>query len=262
MVVSTLVALTLSPAMCAAMLRTGAPPRLATMVDAGFRPLQQGYRWLLEGMVRHPFAAVLAVAGLSVTIFGIYKLLPQEYTPPEDRGNFRVSARGPEGASYEQSLRMGKLIEDVMMEVDEAGEAKRILLRVPGSFRASGDVNSAFGTVLLKLEDRNRRSTQEVMAEVNAKLAEIPGYRAFCMARSGLLRRSGQPVQFVITGSTFAELTEWRDAILAKAVENPGLVAVDSDYKETKPQLEVEVDTDRAADLGCRCGRWGARWRR
>jgi multidrug efflux pump len=248
--VSTLVALTLSPAMCAVMLRRGAPPPLARWVDAGFRPVQSGYRWLLEGMIRQPLAAVILVAGLSATIGGLYRSLPQEYTPPEDRGNFRITAKGPEGSSYPQALRMAKRIEDIMMEVYDAGEAQRVLIRVPGSFRSGGDVNSAFGTVLLKLHDPNRRSTRAVMKEVNGKLAAMPGYKAFCIPRSGLLRRSGQPVQFVITGSTFDELVRWRDVILARASENPNLSAIGSDYEETKPQLEVIVNTDRAADLG------------
>ncbi|MHC4899512.1 MAG: efflux RND transporter permease subunit, partial [Planctomycetota bacterium] len=247
---STLVALTLSPAMCAFMLRKGKPPKLALLVDVLFRPVQQGYRWLLEGMVRQPLAAMLIVGGLSAAIVGLYRLLPQEYTPSEDRGSFRISVKGPEGASYEQSLRMAAKVEDVMLGLIKSGEAQRVLLRVPGSWRRSGDVNSAFGTVLLQVRDKHRRPTKEVMAEVDAKLAALPGYRAFTMARSGLLRRSGQPVQFVITGSTFEELARWRDVILARAAENPNLEAVDSDYKETKPQIEVLVDTDRAADLG------------
>jgi len=247
---STIVALTLSPAMCAVMLRKGKPPRLALVVDSLFRPVQRGYRWLLEGMIRQPLAALMIVGGLSAAIVGLYRMLPQEYTPPEDRGDFRVSVTGPEGASYEQSLRMAAKVEDVLVRLVETGEAQRVLMRVPGSWRRSGDVNSAFGTVLLQVRDKERRPTKEVMAEVDAKLSAMPGYRSYCLTRSGLFRRSGQPVQFVITGSTFKELTRWRDVILEAAADNPGLKAVDSDYKETKPQIEVLVDTDRAADLG------------
>jgi multidrug efflux pump len=247
---STLVALTLSPAMCAVVLRNGKQPRLAGWVDAAFRPVQRAYRWTLEGMVAQPLAALAVVLGLSLAIGGLYRALPREYIPSEDRGSFRISVKGPEGASYAQSLRMAGKVEGVMMGLIESGEAQRVLMRVPGSFRSTGDVNTAFGTVLLKLTDEHRRTTKAVMADVDAQLAALPGYRAFCVARSGLLRRSGQPVQFVITGSTFEELTSWRDVLLARIAENPGLASVDSDYSETKPQLQVLVDTDRAADLG------------
>ena len=250
-VLSTLVALTLSPAMCAVMLRTGPPTMMARLVDAVFRPVQKAYRWLLEGMFAQPLAALLIVFGLSAAIASLYQSLPAEYTPQEDRGDFRVSVRGPEGASFEQSKRMAGKVEEVLLELIESGEAERVLVRVPGSFGGgSGSVNSAFGTVLLKLWGQRDRTTQEIMAEVDGKFAKLPGYRSFCIARSGLLRRSGQAVQFVITGSTFDELARWRDVLIARANDNPGLKAVDHDYKETKPQLEVVVDTDRAADLG------------
>jgi multidrug efflux pump len=124
------------------------------------------------------------------------------------------------------------------------------LIRVPGSFRSGGSVNSAFGTVLLKLWGERERTTKEVMADVDRRLGAIPGYRAFCIAESGLLRRSGQPVQFVLTGSTYEELAKWRDVVINEARKNPGFVAVNSDYQETKPQLEVLIDNARAADLG------------
>lgn len=232
-VLSTVVALTLSPAMCAALLRSGKPTVFVRAVDAAFRPVQRGYRWLLEGVVLHPLAALLVVAGLSAAIASLYRMLPAEYTPTEDRGDFRVSVRGPEGASFEQSLEMAGRVEAVLLELIESGEAERVLVRVPGSFGRGGDVNSAFGTVLLKLWGERDRTTQEVIGEVNAKLAAIPGYRAFCIPRSGLLRRSGQPVEFVITGATFEELAAMRDVILARAAQNPGLSAVDHDYQET-----------------------------
>jgi multidrug efflux pump len=63
-------------------------------------------------------------------------------------------------------------------------------------------------------------------------------------------RGRGQPISFVIAGATYAELARARDRILAAAADNPGIVNLDSDYKETKPQLRIAVDTARAGDLG------------
>ncbi|MCA8951124.1 MAG: efflux RND transporter permease subunit, partial [Planctomycetes bacterium] len=249
-VLSTLVALTLSPMMCSVLLRPGEPALLARLVDAGFRPLQRLYRWVLEGLVARPLAALAIVAGLALSIGGLYNGLPQEYAPQEDRGSFRVSVRGPEGASFEHSVAAATAVEKVLLSLIETGEGQRVLVRVPGSFSSGGSVNSAFGTVLLVPWGERERSTKQVMAEMDRRLGEIPGYRAFTIAESGLLRRSGQAVQFILTGSTYEELAEWRDVVLAAAQQNPGLVAVNSDYEETKPQLEVAVDSDRAGDLG------------
>ena len=247
---STLVALSLSPVMCSALLRGGRPSLLARLVDGVFGPVQRAYRWLLEGLIDQPLAAITIVVGLGLSIGGLYAGLPREYAPQEDRGSFRVSMRGPEGASFGHAVAAASRVEDVLLELIESGEAQRVLVRVPGSFSSSGSVNSAFGTVLLVHWDERERSTKAVMAAVDRGFAAIPGYRAFTIAESGLLRRSGQPVQFVLTGATYEELAQWRDVVVGAARDNPGLLAVNSDYEETKPQLEVLVDDDRAGDLG------------
>jgi len=246
---STLVALTLSPAMCASMLRGGRPSLLARAVEAAFAPLQRGYRWLLAGSMR-PLPVTVVVVGLGFAIFGLWRDLPREYAPVEDRGDFRVSATGPEGASFADALANGRRVEAVLLGLIDSGEAQRVLVRVPGSFGRGGGVNSAFGTVLLRPWEERPRTTAEVTAEVDQELGRIPGYRAFAIVESGLLRRSGQPVQFVLTGATYEDLARWRDVVLRRAAANPGLVAVNSDYRETKPQIEVVVDHDRAASLG------------
>lgn len=249
-VLSTIVALTLTPVMCSLLLKGGKAPRMMRFVDGVFVPIQRAYRWLLGGLVGQPLAALSIAVGLALAIGGLYQGLPQEYAPQEDRGSFRISMRGPEGASFGDAVAAATKGEEVMLSLIESGEAQRVLMRVPGSFRSGGSVNSAFGTVLLKLWGERDRSTKEVMADVDRQLSAIPGYRAFCVAQSGLLRRSGQPVQFILTGATYEELAEWRDVVLAAARKNPGMVAVNSDYQETKPQLEVLIDHERAADLG------------
>jgi len=249
-ILSTLVALTLTPVMCAQLLRAGEPSALVRWIDAGFRPLQRGYRWLLEGLVAQPLAALGIAVGLALSIGGLYSSIPREYAPQEDRGSFRISIRGPEGASFEHAVRAATRAEKVMLSLIESQEAERVLMRVPGSFSSEGSVNSAFGTVLLKLWGERDRSTREVMADVDRQFGEMAGYQAFTIAESGLLRRSGQAVQFILTGATYEELATWRDVVIAAARQNPGLLAVNSDYQETKPQFEVLVDDDRAADLG------------
>lgn len=94
-------------------------------------------------------------------------------------------------------------------------------------------------------------STKEVMGKLTSDWQKIPGIRAFPFMRSGLQRHGGgQPVQFVLGGSTYEELAAWRDIILERAAENEGFQRVQSDYKETKPQLLVEVEKTRAADVG------------
>ncbi|MGE0855927.1 MAG: efflux RND transporter permease subunit, partial [Hyphomicrobiaceae bacterium] len=81
--------------------------------------------------------------------------------------------------------------------------------------------------------------------------ADLPGVRAFPDMRQGFGRAVQKPVQFVVGGGTYEELARWRDILNEKiAQSNPGLEGVDWDYKETKPQIDVRIDYDRAAELG------------
>ncbi|MHC5065421.1 MAG: efflux RND transporter permease subunit, partial [Planctomycetota bacterium] len=118
-VISTFVALTLSPALCARLLRKGAGGGwLTDHVNAGFTKLQNGYRALLGFLLDRPLVVLGTVVVLSSSIFSLFQTLPQEYAPTEDRGSFSVNASGPEGASSEHSLRLSRDIEDVLMELD------------------------------------------------------------------------------------------------------------------------------------------------
>ncbi|MGB0742957.1 MAG: efflux RND transporter permease subunit, partial [Opitutales bacterium] len=129
-------------------------------------------------------------------------------------------------------------------------EIKRLLVRTPRAFGNIANFNS--GICIVILEDwSKRRPAQAIMNEIRADLANLPGVRAFPVMRQAFGDLNSKPVQFVIGGSTYEELAEWRDIILARVNENnPGFVGLDSDYKETRPQLDVRVDYERASELG------------
>ncbi len=176
--------------------------------------------------------------------------IPQEYAPKEDRGVFYLLVTGPEGASYQYIAEYMTEIETRMMPLVENGEISRLLVRAPRAFGNYEIFNN--GIVINVLSDwSSRRSAWEIMDDVRKRLADLPGVRAFPVMRQGFGARVQKPVQFVIGGGTYEELAEWRDILLEKIEQdNPGLVGLDWDYKETKPQLQVVIDYDRAADLG------------
>ena len=82
------------------------------------------------------------------------------------------------------------------------------------------------------------------------ELDTIRGVRVRTQVGGGLVRSGGQPFQIVLGGPEYAEIAQWRDRILLRMADNPGLVGPDSDYKETRPQMRVNIDRQRAADLG------------
>jgi len=249
---SSLVALTLSPMMCSRILKPrpsekfSKRSRLTNLHNA----IAKRYSRLLMVLMQYRWISALVFLLILVSIPLFYALIDKEYAPLEDRGAFFVIADGPEGASFEKSYEMLERMEEVLMPLYEKGEATRVLLRLPASFSSTNEVNSVRGIVVLSQWSERNRSMQEIMQGVNRNLRALPGYRAFSVARRGLGGGTGKPVEFVLGGSDYDELARWRDILIERAEENNGLSNLESDYKENKPQLEVIIDKDRAADVG------------
>jgi multidrug efflux pump len=164
---------------------------------------------------------------------------------------------GPEGSSYQYIAEYMTEIEQRMMPLVDNGEISRLLVRAPRAFGNFEIFNT--GIVINVLNDWSaRRSAWAIMDDVRERLKDLPGVRVFPVMRQGFGARIQKPVQFVIGGGTYEELAQWRD-ILVDGInsDNPGLVGLDWDYKETKPQLRVSIDYDRAAELGVTVGNIG-----
>jgi len=247
---SSFVALTLCPMIASRLLRPAGRANLLTgAVDAVFRALQKGYAALLRRALAYPLPAFAVVAGFAALTLWLLRALPSEFTPKEDRGSFFIVSSAPQGASYGYSMQIFAELERRLMYLVDSGEAQRLLVRIPRSFTSNYDFNEVITIVNLG-DHGKRRSAWVVMDEVRAKLADMRGVQNFIIMRQGLSRGLTKPLQFVIGGPTYEDLARWRDIILEKAAANPGLVGLDYDYKETKPQLEVAIDRVRAADLG------------
>ena len=250
--ISSLVALTLSPMMCSRILKprplgiSSKQSRLTSLQEAAAKR----YGRVLVKLMQHKWVVAMVFAIILASIPLLYSLIDKEYAPLEDRGAFFVIADGPEGAGFDKSYEMLERMEEVLMPLYDDQEATRVLLRLPASFSSTNEVNSVRGIVVLSQWSERNRSMQEIMQDVNRKLSALPGYRAFSVARRGLGGGTGKPVEFVLGGSDYDELARWRDVLIERAEENNGLINLQSDYKETKPQLEVNIDKDRAADVG------------
>ncbi len=255
---SSVVALSLSPMLASKILKRQSV-RLGghTRTDRFFRSLRAGYRRLLGRTMKRPLLMVVLVALLIAATVWLVGRIPTEYAPKEDRGAFFVIVNGPEGASYAYMEEYMNEIERRLMPFVDSKEATRLLVRTPRTFENYENFNT--GIVIFVLNHWNqRRSAWAIMDEVRAKLAGLPGVRAFPVMRQGFGASIQKPLQFVIGGGTYPELAQWRDTLLAQIeVNNPGLIEIDWDYKETKPQLQVNIDYDRAAELGVTIGTVG-----
>jgi multidrug efflux pump len=248
---SALVSLTLVPMMSSKIFGHGiVRGRVAHAVDRFFRWLSAVYEKSLRSGLHAPGLIMGAGAVAIVLAVILFRMLPSEYAPSEDRQRVVIMLTAPEGSSLQYMERYLKQVEQFAVAEVEKGNARRILSRI-GNFGGGGDVS--VGRVVLSLSDFDERkeSAQEIAQRLRPMLANLAGVRAAVVTPGGLgIRGYGAPVQVVIGGGDFEELAHWRDIILAKAAENPGLTNLDSDYYARKPQLKVSVDRNRAGDLG------------
>src|SRR5690606_23596591 len=197
--------------------------------------------WLFGGNM----LAAVAVALL------LFRQLPSELAPAEHRISFMLMTEGPAGAGFNYTVAQTKKVGRILAGDNGPGKTiQRVNPRVPGSFGASEEMHTARASVFLSDWRERDQDTAEVAAALQKKFEGLTGVRVRSQVGGGLVRTRGQPFQLVLGGPDYAELARWRDIMLAKMDANPGLVGPDSDYKETRPQMRVIIDRQRAADLG------------
>jgi multidrug efflux pump len=248
---SSLVALTLVPMLCSKLFATGLHRgRFTHAIDRLFRRISSGYATVLRRVIRHPvlvsISALLVFAG-SLTLLGS---LPVEYMPREDRGMAVAMITAPDGSSLEYTSEYVRQVEQIMMKDIETGDLLRVGTR-SGSRGAGGDVNTARVFAPMALWEDRDRSAQEITENWNRQFLDLPGISAYAFVPgSRSAGQSSRPLQVVLGGTDYDQLAEWRDIVVQRIENLPGLSNIDSDYKERKPKIDVRIDRDRAADLG------------
>ena len=250
--ISAFVALTLTPMMSSKLIRPHTEPvGLNAWIQGRLNRLSAAYRRQVERTIGRPliFGAVLVAS--AILSFVLFHLVPKELAPGEDRGAFFIMFEGPEGAGFDYTVSQIQKVEQLMSGmVGDDKPIQRINTRVPGGFGASEEMHTGQAIVFLQDWDKRDISTDEVVGQLRGELAAIPTIRAIPRIRTGLARSGGSALQVVLGGPDYVELVDWRDRMLARMGDNPGLREADSDYKATRPQLHVEINFERAADLG------------
>ena len=242
-VISGFVALTLTPMLCAKVLRVphehGA---LYRVLEQGFNAVADRYAKLLQTALRH---RGIVMAGTVVTValaFVLYKNLKQELIPDDDRGFFLVVASAPEGASLDYTDGYVRQIEQIIGKTPDVQGYFTII----GGF--AGGVNRAFIGVILKDWRERRHNVQQLVGMLFPQLFGIAGLRAFPYSPGAL--GFSQPVQFVVQHPDLARLAQAMDTLVPRARAIKGLTNIDTDLRVNKPELRVTFDRDRAEDLG------------
>ena len=246
--VSGFVALTLTPMMCALLLKphqTGERHnRVYNLIENFLNGLTYSYKHLLAKALS---AWVLVVGVLLLTVVAcvlLFSGLKSELAPTEDTGTIIGVFSGPDGATINYTVRYAKEIEDAYASI---AETNRYLV-------VAGFPTVAQGISFMKLEDwaDRSRSQFEIRNELFPKLQEIAGVRAFPVNRPPLGQSArNQPVNFVIRSSMeYRELQGYVDELLNALRDYPGLESLDSDLKLNAPQLKVAVNREQAVSVG------------
>ena len=254
---SAFVALTLTPMMCSKLVRPhGKEGGFSAWVNRSLGRISAGYGrqvgWLV-GLSRSRLLllVVLAMGACLAAAALLFLRIPGELSPAEDRGRFFVAVDGPEGAGFDYTVAQMQEVERIFADyVGGDGPIDRASSRVPRGWGGSEEMHSGHVIVYLKDWREREESTADVVEELRDGFSALPGVQVRANVPGGLISARGQRYQLVLGGPNYEDLAEWRDRMLVRMAENPGIQDPDSDYKETRPQMRVEIDRARAADLG------------
>ena len=241
-IVSSFVALTLTPMLSAKILRVPASHgKLFLVFERTFEGIATLYRRTLAIAIHHRLLVVSAgVASVLLAVF-VFTRLEREFLPPEDRGAIVTFLVAPEGASLEYTQGYQMQVDQILARVPEVES----YFSITGFF---GAVNS--GIIFARLADwaERERSVDEVLAEIRPQLFAIPGVFAFASAPAAI--GFGSPVNYVVRHPDFDSLAVAMDRMTARARQIPGLLNVDTNLRVNKPELTVSYERDRAEDAG------------
>ena len=241
--ISGIVALTLTPMLSAKILRVSArESRFHHLVGGALNGLAARYGRLLERGLSRPGLVIGGGALLSVSAVLFFNALEREFVPPDDRGFFFTFVVAPEGSTVEYTDGYVKQLEAIVHRTKDVRSSFSVI-------GFDGPPSSGLIGPILEDWDKRDRSAQEIIGEVQPQFFGVPGVFAFAINPPAFGGFS-PPVQFVVQNRDFEALVQGMDALVARAQTIPGLLNVDTDLRVTKPELVVSLDRNRAEDLG------------
>lgn len=249
--ISGFVALTLTPMLSSKILRplhgtgTGWTSR---SFDAFFEFLNGVYDRILTGALRHPYHMIAGAAAAIVVSVFLFKLLPSELVPVEDRGIGFGIVIAPEGSTLDYTDRYMRQIEGRLLALPE----RRGLFSALGlGFGGPGNVTNGFMFLALKPRAERDKSQQQIVRELFPQLISIPGVLAFVINPPSLGGSfTSSPVEYVLQGESYEDLNKAVGIMMGEASKLGYLINMDTDLRLNKPQLDINIDRERASGLG------------
>ncbi len=243
--VSGFVALTLTPMLCSKLLRHNpAPNRFDRFMEGVLNGLTTAYSRALRWTLAHRWVVVVVMAASGGGTAWLYSTAKTELAPMEDRGVIFMPVRAPDGATLDYTARYLDKIEEITSQYPEFD--RRFM------FMGGGQVSTASAVVRTVDWEERKQSTPDLARSLIPKLGSLPGVQVFPITPpslgQGFRERS---INFVIvSGDTYENMSRVGQQFIAEMQKNPGIVQPDMDLQLNKPEIFMEVDRARAADLG------------
>ncbi|MDP3224055.1 MAG: efflux RND transporter permease subunit, partial [Rubrivivax sp.] len=243
--VSGFVALTLTPMLCSKLLRHNPKP---TVFDRTMERLlvrmSAAYAGALRWTLAHRWVVLVVMLASGGGSAWLYSTAKSELAPMEDRGVIAMPIRAPDGATLQYTARYLDELERITAQYPEFD--RRFL------FMGGGQVSTAFG--VLRTVDWTERdiTTQELARKLLPQLQGLPGISVFPVTPPSLGQgfRSRQLDYVIVSGDTYQNMSRVAQEMLAEMQKNPGIVQPDMDLQLNKPEIFIDVDRARAADMG------------
>ena len=246
---SAVISLTLTPMMCAQILRPHREPgRIGRLLDRGLAAIVRGYGHILRVVLRHRIIVGLVTLATVATTVWLYTQLPTGLFPQQDTGMLQGRTDGPQDISF---LAMKERQEQLAAIVKTDPDVAHVISNVGGF----GTTTTNTGSMFISLKDKPERtaSADEVIARLRPKLAKVPGVNAYLQSVQDVRiggRMARTQYQYTLESADLAELDEWAPKLTAALRKLPELKDVASDQQTQGLQLNIEIDRDTAARHG------------
>jgi multidrug efflux pump len=246
--VSLVVSLTMTPMMCARLLKPGDDLKRGWFYRTGehfFTGLLSRYERSLGWALRHgPFMMLLLLATVCLNVY-LYVVIPKGFFPQQDTGRLTGSIQADQNISFQA---MQKKLVNIMNVVRQDPAVESV-----AGFTGGGQINSGFMFVSLKSRSERKDSADRVMARLRPKLAREPGARLFLQPVQDIRvggRSSGAMYQYTLQAEDLTELRTWEKKIRDALGQLPQLVDVNTDEQDRGLQTAVAIDRDAASRMG------------
>jgi len=244
-VISMLVSFTVTPMLCSRFVRPHSSEK-KSKDRKFFRVIDTAYTNSLVWAMGHRKTVVAVCVCVILSILPLFMMLGKNMMSRDDRSQLNVSIRMPEGSSLAETTRYSEAVARRLREVPEVTNT----LNTVGGGQAGQPNESSIFITLTDLSDR-KRSAEEIASSVREMLVDHdPNIFLSVTIPSGMGGGGRSDVEFYLQGPDIKKLTEYSDRLMEKARQFPGISDIDSSLRSGKPEVQLDIDREKAADLG------------